>query len=278
MLSSPGVIEESTVEVEGVRTFFRRVPGDGVPTVFVHGNPTNSHDWVPFLERVEGPAFAPDLPGWGRSEHPEPERFDGSMHGLATFIDRFLAAVGIDQHNLVVHDWGVVALISAQRHPEQVRRLAIINVVPLLPGYRWHWVARLWRRRCVGEFVNATSTRAGFALGMRQARADRGPMPSELIDSIWDTWDAGTRRAILELYRSAPEDALGPAGSRLGELRCPVLVAWGTADPYLPAKFARELVRVLPDAELYELDDAGHWPWIEQPELVDRVLEFLDQG
>ena len=84
---------------------------------------------------------------------------------------------------------------------------------------------------------------------------------------IWETYDRGTRRAILELYRSADEDLLGPAGSRQSELTCPALVAWGTADPYLPVSFAREYARVLPNAELVELDDAGHWPWLERPDL-----------
>ena len=99
------MIEETTVDVDGVRTFLRRVPGEGIPTVFVHGNPTSSGDWIPFLERVAGPAFAPDIPGWGRSEHPEPGRFDGTMHGLARFVDRFLDTVGIDEYRLVAHDW-----------------------------------------------------------------------------------------------------------------------------------------------------------------------------
>jgi pimeloyl-ACP methyl ester carboxylesterase len=270
------VIEKATVEVDGVRTFLRRKPGEGVPTLFVHGNPSHSADWIPFLDRVGGPAIALDLPGWGRSERPGPERFDGTMHGLATFVNRFLDAVGIDEHKLVVHDWGVVALIAAQRDPERVRRLVIIDVVPLLPGYRWHWVARLWRRRWIGEAVNATSTRAGFALGMRQARADRGPMPSEFIDMIWETYDRGTRRAILKLYRSADEATLGTAGSRQSELTCPALVVWGTGDPYLPARFARDYARVLPNAELVELEDAGHWPWLERPDVVDRVAAFLD--
>ncbi len=272
------MIEQGTVEVGGVRTFFRRKSGEGVPAVFVHGNPTHSGDWTPFLEQVSGPAIAPDLPGWGRSERPDPGRFDGSMHGLASFVDRFLDAVGIDAYRLVVHDWGCVALISAQRHPDRVRRVAVVNGVPLLPGYRWHWVARLWRRRGVGEVVNATSTRAGTALLLRQARADRGPMPPEFVDMIWSSYDRGTRRAILELYRSAGEPELAAAGAALGSLRCPALVVWGARDPYLPVEFGRGYGDALPDAELVEIPDAGHWPWIERPEVVGRVVGFLNGG
>lgn len=95
---------------------------------------------------------------------------------------------------------------------------------------------------------------------------------------IWDTNDRGNRRAILELYRSAPESELAAAGTRQSELTCPALVAWGTRDPYLPAELAREYARVLPNAELLELEDAGHWPWMERPDLVGTVVEFLGRG
>ncbi len=66
--------------VDGVSTFFRRVPGEGPPVVFVHGNPTHSEDWQPFLERIPGPALAFDLPGWGRSARPSPAEFDYSVN------------------------------------------------------------------------------------------------------------------------------------------------------------------------------------------------------
>jgi pimeloyl-ACP methyl ester carboxylesterase len=79
-------IETGTVMVDGVSTFFRRVPGEGDPVVFVHGNPSSSSDWQPFLERMTGPALALDLPGWGHSELPDPEEFDYSMTGLARFV------------------------------------------------------------------------------------------------------------------------------------------------------------------------------------------------
>ena len=272
------MIEESAVAVGGVEVFMRRVTGEGTPTVFVHGNPTHSEDWIPFLERVEGPAVALDLPGWGRSNRPHPDGFDGSMEGLAAFFERFLDALEVAEHRLVVHDWGALTLIGAQQHPERVRRIVLINAVPLLPGYRWHWVARLWRRRGVGELVNATASRAGMALLLRQAGAGRGPMPPEFVDMIWRRFDRGTRQAILELYRSAPGNRLAAAGSRLGELRCPALVVWGVHDPYLPVELGRRYAERLPDAELVELPDAGHWPWIERPDLIDRVVAFLRAG
>lgn len=268
-------IEQRVVRVDGVRTFYRQVAGEGPPTVFVHGNPTHSEDWVPFLRRLEGPAVALDLPGWGYSERPAPDRFDYSLDGLGRFVERFLETLGIEDHQLVVHDWGCVALIGAQRRPERVRRLVVINAVPLLPGYRWHWVARwFWRVPIVGELANATTTRTALRLISRRASRS-GTARDQFVDSAWRTWPRGTRPEILTLYRSADPERLAAAGERLGSLDCPALVVWGVDDPYLPLEFARAYAAALPDAELLEIAGAGHWPWTDQPRTIDRVVTFL---
>lgn len=266
-------IEESTVEVEGLEVFCRRVGGEGVSTVFVHGNPTHSEDWLAFLERSRGPAIAFDLPGWGRTERP---RHGYTMRGLASFYERTLAALGVERHKLCAHDWGAVALIAEQRRPELLERLAILNAVPLLPGYRWHWVARLWRRRGIGELANMTSTRFGTGLTLRQAKGDRGRWPEEFVDMIYDHLDSGAKRAILTLYRSAPESALAAAGAGLERLACPSLVVWGDRDPYLPLEMGRAYAQRLPAAELEIVPGGGHWPWRDDPAVVERVLAFLE--
>jgi pimeloyl-ACP methyl ester carboxylesterase len=266
-------IEEGELRIDGVRVFYRRVAGEGTPVVYCHGNPTHGEDWLPFLERG-GPAVAIDMPGWGRSDHPDPARFDYSMYGLSAFLDRCLEELGVQQRKLVVHDWGALALIGAQRRPELVERLVVIDSVPLLPGYRWHWVARLWRRRGVGEFLNATTTRRSLGLLLRQARGDRSAMPPEFVEMIWDHWDKGTRAAVLALYRHADPDRLATAGKDLAKLACPSLVVWGDRDIYLPTRFAEAYAEVLPDAKLEIVAGAGHWPWIDDPRVAETILSF----
>lgn len=274
-------IERGTVEVEGVRTFFQRTPGSGVPTVFVHGNPTNGDDWLPFMRELEGPAIAPDLPGWGRSERPDYASFDGTMNGLAGHLERFLEVMEVGEYNLVTHDWGSVGLIAAQRHTERVQRLVALNCVPLTGEYRWHWIARrFWRRRGLGEAFNLGARtpvgRSALRLVSRQATARPGPIPEELVERAVRHWDAGTGRAILRLYRSADPAELAAAGARRAELACRALVLWAGADPYIPARFGGELAGALPDATLVELPDAGHWPWVERPDVVPTVARFLE--
>ena len=161
------------------------------------------------------------------------------MDGLAAFLERFLDHLGVDRRKLVVHDWGAAALVFAQRFPAESSDWSLINAVPLLPGYRWHWVARLWRRRGVGELLNATQTRPAMALTLRQARGDRSAMPPEFVDMIWKHWDRGTSGRCWRLYRGADPDLLAGAGEGLSRLDCPALVLWGERDPYLPARFGR---------------------------------------
>jgi len=269
-------IEEGELHLDGIRVFYRRVPGEGTPTVYCHGNPTHGGEWIPFMERG-GPSIAIDMPGWGRSDRPDPDRFDYSMNGLGAFVERCLEELGVGRRRLVVQDWGGLMLIPAQRRPELLERLVVMNAVPLTPGYRWHWVARIWRRRPLGELLNATQTRSGMALALRQARGDRSAMPAEFVDSIWNHWDRGTSRALLRLYRYADPDRLVAAGRDLGRIECPALVLWGDRDPYLPTKFGEAFAAALGNAQFELRPGAGHWPWIDDPTVVDRVLEFLGE-
>ncbi len=221
------------------------------------------------------PAIAIDMPGWGRSDRPDPTRFDYSMYGLSAFLEKCLDELGVTKRKLVVHDWGALALIGAQRRPELVERLVVIDAVPLLPGYRWHWIAQIWRRRGLGEFANATTTRSSMALLLRQANGDRRPMPTEFVEMIWKYWDKGTAAAVLALYRHADPDDLARAGSDLAKLTCPSLILWGDREPYLPTRFAEAYAQVLPNAQLEIVPGGGHWPWIDDARVIDRVLEFI---
>jgi pimeloyl-ACP methyl ester carboxylesterase len=231
------------------------------PVLYLHGVPTSSVEWLPFLERTGG--LAPDLPGFGRSG----KRGDGdfTIEGYARFVGAFLDLAGVDRVRLVVHDWGAAGLVWAQRHPERVERLVVMNAVPLLPGYRWHRVARAWRTRAVGEIVIGSTTRIAL----------RRFLPRALADAVWPDFDQGTQRAILRLYRTSPEDRLAAAGADLHRVDCPALVLWGDDDPFIPARFADAYAAALGDARVEHVAGAGHWPWYDRPEVVDRIAAFL---
>jgi pimeloyl-ACP methyl ester carboxylesterase len=106
-------ITEQTETVDGEPVFWRSAPWDGTPTLYLHGVPTGSFDWIPFLERTGG--LAPDLPGFGRSTKRGTREF--TIDGQAEFVEWFLDERGLDEVNLVVHDWGAVGLAWAQAQP-----------------------------------------------------------------------------------------------------------------------------------------------------------------
>jgi pimeloyl-ACP methyl ester carboxylesterase len=269
-------VSDHTGDLDGLPIFWRSAPAPNgaVPPLYLHGVPTNSDDWLPFLERTGG--LAPDLPGFGRSGKPGSLRY--TIDEYAGFLERYLDLVEVERVSLVVHDWGVVGLAFAQRRPERVERLVVIDAVTFLPGYRWHRTARLWRTPIVGELVMGSTTRPLLRLISRESNATPGPMPDAWLDTVLDHFDQGTQRAILRLYRSSPPEVLVAAGSQLGRLTMPALVVWGQRDPYIPARFGRAYAEALPNAELLELPDAGHWPWLDRPDMIDRVAGFLGAG
>ncbi len=259
-------------DIADLPTFWREVRGGGSPVLYLHGSPTNSDDFLPFLELTGG--VAPDLPGFGRSG--KPAGFDYSISGYGRFLEAFVAELGLERFALVVHDWGVVGLTLPAEVLARVERVVVINAVPLIPGYRWHRIARLWRTPVVGELTMGFTTRWAFKQVSREALV-QGFAPDHLIDSVWDHFDHGTQRAILKLYRSAPPEELAHAGRRLAEIRCPALVVWGERDPYIPRKFAAAYAEALGgSARLELLADASHFPWIDRPDVVELVAAFLE--
>lgn len=268
------VVSDRNATIGTTPVFWREAPvPDGAPELplYVHGVPTNSDDWLPFLARTGG--LAPDLPGFGRSG--KAGNLDYTIEGYADFIERHLDLVCVDRVSLVVHDWGAVGLAFAQRHPERVARLVVMNAVPFLPGYRWHRTARIWRTPLLGELAMGATTRSVMRFSTREARPGREPMPDSWLDAVFDHFDQGTQRAILRLYRSSPSDVLAKAGECLSGLEMPALVLWGLQDPYIPKRFGHEYARALPNSELVELGDAGHWWWLDRPDAIERVAEFL---
>jgi pimeloyl-ACP methyl ester carboxylesterase len=253
-------VHEQVDEIDGLPVRWLSAEGDGGPPVlWVHGVPDSADLWRPFLERVGG--IAVDLPGFGRSG--KPAEWDYGAEGFAAFLSRFLDARGIDRVRVVAHDWGSPALLLGER----ITRAVAIDVVPLLPGHTWHRIARLWRTRVAGE----------LAMGMTSAFTLRrlGRVPDAQLPQVLEHFDHGTQRAILRLYRGADADALARTGERLRALAAPVLVVWGGSDPYLEPAWADRLAAALPDARVQIVPGAGHWPWADDPSVIESIGDFL---
>ncbi len=149
----------------------------------------------------------------------------------------------------------------------------VINAPPLFDAEPFPTgLARLWQRPLIGELVMGATNKWLLARGLRKG----GPWTDEQIAGIWNDFDQGTQRAILRLYRSGNARTRSAAGAGLDQLQMPALVLWGERDPWLPAVFASGYAARLAQATLVSLPSAGHWPWLDDHEVVDRVLAFVD--
>ena len=252
------MIELHEAELDGLPVVWRQA-GD-TPCLWLHGVPDSGELWTPFLERAGG--IAPDLPGFGQSAKRGDLAY--SIGGFADWLERFCALVELNRFSLVMHDWGGVGLALAQRMPERIERLVAIDVVPFLPGYRWHWLARLWRRPVVGE----------VAMGLAFPPVVRRFLPPGRAEPVLAAFDPGTQRAILRLYRASPPAVLAAAGGALGTVAAPALVVHGADDPYIPPRFADGLAAALGDGRTLHVPGAGHWPWLDEPAVIGQVCNF----
>ena len=116
---------------------------------------------------------------------------------------------------------------------------------------------------------------------LRHGSVTPGAWSDERLSAVWDQFDQGTQRAILRLVRSAadtPQDRSGAGhdgnGSGIASLR-PVII-WGEEDPWYPPALADEYAARLPGATVERVAGAGHWPWLDRPEVVERVASLLE--
>ncbi|HWC47327.1 MAG TPA: alpha/beta hydrolase [Solirubrobacterales bacterium] len=272
-------VERSSLLAGGTRTrLLQAGPAQASEAVvFLHGNPGSSDDWVGLADAAASigkRAVAFDLPDFG--ETIAPDSFEHDVPGYAGFVDQALTELGIERVHLVLHDFGgPIGLYWAAAHADAIASVTLIDT-GLLPGYRWHSLARIWRTPVVGELFQATATRSAFRFLLNR-NEPRG-LPRDFVEAMYDHFDRRTRKAVLKLYR-ATDDPGGMSEALVGlfaSREIPALVIWGEHDAYLPSSYAERQRDAFPAAEVHVLPASGHWPFADAPETVERLFaEFL---
>ena len=244
--------------------------------VFIHGNPGSASDWTGLVEEAGrlGRAVAFDLPDFGQSVA-EPG-FANTLDEYGAFVGEALETLGITSVQLVLHDFGgPIGLTWAAANTERVAGVTLIDT-GLLLDYKWHRMARIWQTPGLGETLNGLITRPVFR------RLITGPeprgLPPEFVDEMYSNLDRRTKAAVLRLYRDSKK--IGKTSKRLvpplAAADIPALVIWGASDSYLPTPLAERQKEAFPSAEIHILPGSGHWPFIDDPTTVARLLtEFL---
>jgi pimeloyl-ACP methyl ester carboxylesterase len=288
--------EDDVMSTEAPRARRINVAGVGSPVieagpqdareavVFVHGNPGSRTDWTALVSAVGAHgrrAVAFDMPGFGRAE--KPRDFDYQVGAYGDFIQGALAELGIERVHLVVHDFGgPFGLVWGLQHPDAWASVVLINV-GILPGYKWHTMAKRWRTPVLGELVQAWIPRSGWRRAM--ARANPKGLPAEFVDKMYDEYDRGTRRAVLKLYRATPdadtpgmENVQEQVGAEMAKLHKPALVVWGAKDPFLSVEYAERQREFFDVRDVVILPDSAHWPFQDDPQAVAQVVvPFLSE-
>jgi pimeloyl-ACP methyl ester carboxylesterase len=264
-------ISSHTIELDEQPVHLLRAGDDGVPILYLHGVPTSADDWLPFLRAAGG--IAVDLPGFGRSG----KRGDGDFtaDGWARWIPRLLDALDVERVCLCAHDWGAAGLVWAAREPARVARVAVLNGAPLVGGLPLARVERALALPGVGEMAVGLATPRVLGRILRRGMAEGAAPDRAWFADVGARFDQGTQRAVLRLLRAATPEAREAAGRELRGLDVPALVVHGGRDPWRPPRVGDAYAAVLPASELRATRQAGHWPWLEDPALVGRVVEFL---
>src|SRR6516164_4264119 len=153
-----------TVKVDELSIFYREAGPKDAPTILLlHGFPSSSRMFEPLLARLSDRyhLVAPDYPGFGHSDWPDPKQFDYSFDHIAKVMNDFTQALGLSCYTLYVQDYGgPIGFRMALEHPERVQALIVQNAVAHNEGLGTTWKPR--RAFWVDRAANESSFRANF--------------------------------------------------------------------------------------------------------------------
>jgi len=252
---------------------------DESAVVLLHGYGATGRYWDRLAAEIGDFArcVAPDMPGYGSAS--QGGAFEFTVGGYARFLDRLLDQLDVRRAHLVGHDLGVVwALAWGALDASRVASLVLMSL-GVVPGYRWHRYARLYRVPVLGELVMMSAYPRGVESVLR--RGSSHAPPREMVDEVMaQAHNPDTRRAALAFYRGIPDlgEVTIRAAEELPRSDLPVLAVWGAGDPYVPAVFAEQQREYFPKAEVLVLPGSGHWPLQDDFDTVAAaVVNFLRQ-
>src|SRR5450432_3872161 len=146
-----------TIKVDGLTIFYREAgPKDAPTLLLLHGLPSSSRMFEPLLTRL-GDRFhlvAPDYPGFGHSDWPNPKEFAYTFDRLAVVMNHFAEVLKLNGYSLFMQDYGgPVGFRMALSHPERIKALIVQNAVAHNEGLSAIWKTRraYWADRAANE-------------------------------------------------------------------------------------------------------------------------------
>jgi pimeloyl-ACP methyl ester carboxylesterase len=262
-------IRYRTVNVDGLKIFYREAgPKDAHIILLLHGLPSSSRMFEPLLTRLSDRyhLIAPDYPGFGHSDWPEPNAFAYTFDNIAKTMEHFAEKVGLSKYSLYLQDYGgPVGFRLALLHPTQIESIIIQNAVAHNEGLGAIWQTRraFWADRAANE--NALRANLLSPETTRSRHVGRDPDVERYDPDLWtdelaflnQPGQADIQSDLFYDYRTNVSSyPKWQAWLRAQQPR--LLVLWGRFDPSFELGEAEAYRHDVPSAQVHVLD-AGHF-------------------
>lgn len=261
--------------------------GDGLPLLCVPGGPGRA---AAYLEDLGGLAAVRTLllldnRGTGASELPA-DRASLQLDRLPDDVEDVRIALDLGTADVLAHSAGCpVALLHAVRHPEAVRRLVLVTPSGRPFGWSAHDVDEIRAARA-GEdwYAEAAEAQAAMETASPRLRSELERMTRPFWYGRWDEraqlHAAGADKQMSLRanagYVPGPDYDAEAARESLKTIRAETLIVVGELDALTGVSVAEQFAETLPSTEVAVVPDAGHFPWVDQPEAFrDIVAGFL---
>jgi pimeloyl-ACP methyl ester carboxylesterase len=276
-----------TVKVDGLSIFYREAGPKDAPTILLlHGLPSSSRMFQPLLMRLSDKyhLVAPDYPGFGHSDWPDPKQFPYTFDHLAQVMGDFTQALGLSRYTLYMQDYGgPVGFRMILAHPDRAQALIVQDAVAHNEGLGANWATRraFWADRPTYEDKLRTNL---LSLATTKTRHVGDDPNVELYDP--DLWtdeyaflnspgQAQIQSDLFYDYRTNV-DAYPKWQAWMQKAEPRLLVIWGTHDLSFDAGEPERYRKDVPNAEVYVFD-AGHFALdTKADEIADLVRAFME--
>ena len=152
-----------TIQIDGLSIFYREAgPKDAPTLLLLHGLPSSSRMFEPLFARLSDRyhLVAPDYPGFGHSDWPDPKKFAYTFDHYAEIMNHFTEALGLSRYTLYMQDYGgPVGFRMALAHPDRVEALIVQDAVAHNEGLGANWKPRraFWADRAANESTLRTN-------------------------------------------------------------------------------------------------------------------------
>jgi pimeloyl-ACP methyl ester carboxylesterase len=278
-----------TVDLGQVQMFYREAGDPKGPTVLLlHGFPTSSHMYRELMPQLADRyrVLAPDLPGFGSTTAPARDAYAYTFDNLSRALLAFVDALGLDRFAMMVFDYGApVGFRLAAHHPHRIAAIVTQNGNAYEAGLRDDTIGPMrayWERptaanrEALRPFLSLEATRMQYTHGVPDDKLERiSPDAIAHAQAILDR-DPELQLDLFGDYKS--NVARYPRWQQyLRTARPPLLVVWGSGDPFFSPAGARAFQADVPDAEIH-LFDTGHFALeTDGPAIASLIRAFLER-